>query len=520
MLPSPPFRLGLAAKLALCVIVSTAAFFALFGFLNLRVERAQMREFVAQSAGRITDLILRSTKYAMLHNDREALINTIQELGSHSTIRRIRILDQNGRITLSTDAQEIGQAADRAEKPASRDFFDPQGQHVLGVVRPIENAPECSDASCHVHQAGQRFLGAVDAHLSLAQVDRQMDAQRATLLYFLIGAIVFGSLLAVSFIWFVVYRPVKELIDGTHRVANGDLEYRLPVRSEDELGDLAHSFNRMTAEVAGVQAKIEAEVQRKTAELEQIHATLLRSEKMASIGKLAATVAHEINNPLFGILTYARLVSRELVKHELPQRDELVEQVQTIERESKRCGELVKNLLTFSRQAPSIREPNDLNTVVHRAVMLVKHKLEMQNIALTEELAQDLPPVECDANQIQQVVLVLLVNAAEAMPKGGSLLVATSFGAAPRGQVRVRDTGGGIPTDVLPRIFDPFFTTKEDQNRTGLGLAVAHSIVEQHAGEITVRSTPGEGTEFVVELPLSSVGEPACAGGLNGKQRG
>jgi len=156
--------------------------------------------------------------------------------------------------------------------------------------------------------------------------------------------------------------------------------------------------------------------------------------------------------------------------------------------------------------------------VLRRAVALVKHKLELQTIALEEHLSGDLPPVDCDANQIQQVLLVLMVNAAEAMPKGGKLWVSTSLHAdADLGAVRVKDTGGGIPSDVLPRIFDPFFTTKEDQNRTGLGLAVAHSIVEQHAGEITVRSTPGEGTEFLVELPVSSVGEPALAGGINGK---
>jgi two-component system NtrC family sensor kinase len=229
---------------------------------------------------------------------------------------------------------------------------------------------------------------------------------------------------------------------------------------------------------------------------------------MASIGKLAATVAHEINNPLFGILTYARLVLRELLKHDLPGRDELAEQLQTIERESKRCGELVKNLLTFSRQAPSHRESNDLNTVVHRASVLVKHKLDMQNIRLEEKLAPDLPPVECDANQIQQVILVLMVNASEAMPKGGALEVSTSLDpGAEQGVVRVKDTGCGIAEDVLPRIFDPFFTTKEDQNRTGLGLAVAHSIVEQHAGDISVRSTPGEGTEFTVRLPVAAAVE-------------
>src|SRR5205823_12797880 len=132
------------------------------------------------------------------------------------------------------------------------------------------------------------------------------------------------------------------------------------------------------------------------------------------IGKLAATVAHEINNPLFGILTYARLVLRGLARVEGEGREEMAEQLQTIERESKRCGDLVKNLLTFSRQAPSHREPNDLNMIVHRAVLLVNHKLDMQGMILEELLAKDLPQVKCDANQIQQVVLVLMVNASEA----------------------------------------------------------------------------------------------------------
>jgi two-component system NtrC family sensor kinase len=458
----------------------------------------------------------------MLHNDRDALHNIIRGLGSETGIRRIRLFNKEGRITLSTEAGEINTVVDKnAEacygchqqsapltklnrRDRARRFTDKQGRSVLAVIQPVANAPECSSAACHVHPAGQQVLGVIDANLSLDTVDEQMAQHQANLWYFLMGAIVLGSALAVGFIWIVVYRPVKKLIDGTHRVADGDLAYRLPVGSDDELGDLARSFNKMTAKVEGVQAEIEERVRRKTAELEKVHKTLLSSEKMASIGKLAATVAHEINNPLFGILTYAHLTLRGVQKLEFEGRDEMAEQLQTIERESKRCGELVKSLLTFSRQAPSQREPQDLNTVVHRAVQLVKPKVDMQGIELKETLAEGMPLVECDGNQIQQVILVLMVNASEAMPKGGTLEVSTEFdGIDEQELVRVKDSGSGIPAEVLPRIFDPFFTTKEDQNRTGLGLAVAASIVEQHAGDITVRSEPGAGTEFRVALPAT-----------------
>jgi two-component system NtrC family sensor kinase len=512
-------KLGLAAKLAICVVASTAAFFTLFGYINLRAAQRHSERLIEQSAQRLTDIILRSTRYQMLHNDREALYAMVQDMGHEPGIHCIRVFNQDGRIAFSSSLEDVS-TVQQIPTQRTRTFTDATGRRVLGAIRPIENSPDCATASCHQHPASQRVLGVVDANLTLATVDAQMAQHQASLAYFLIGAIVFGSALAAGFIWIVVYRPVKALIDGTHRVAGGDLDYRLPVTAVDELGDLAASFNKMTAEVAGVQATIEEEVRRKTAELEKAHKSLLKSEKMASIGKLAATVAHEINNPLFGILTYARLVLRGLARLEGEGRDEMVEQLQTIERESKRCGDLVKNLLTFSRQAPSHREPNDLNTIVHRAVMLVKHKLDMQGIELVESLAEPLAAVECDANQIQQVVLVLLVNASEAMAKGGRLAVSTEFiSSAEQGVVRVKDNGSGIAADVLPRIFDPFFTTKEDQNRTGLGLAVAYSIVEQHAGEITVQSEPGKSTEFKVALPAATNGARASPEPVRGSRQ-
>ena len=527
--------MGLAAKLAICLVASTAAFFSLFGYLNLREQREHSTNLILQSAERITDIILRSTQYQMMHNDREALYHGIHSIGSEPGIRRIRIFNKEGRISFSTDPREVNTVVDkraeacygchaqaapltRLERPdRARVFTDARGERVLGVIRPIENAPACSNAACHAHSPDQRVLGVIDANVSLASVDAQTDQRRANLLWVTAAAVVLICFISVMFIWLVVYRPIKELINGTHRVAGGDLNYRLPVRSDDELGDLAASFNKMTSEVAGVQHEIEERVRMKTAELERAHKSLLRSEKLASIGKLAATVAHEINNPLFGILTYARLIQRDVEKSSLPSKDEVTDQLRTIERESRRCGDLVKNLLTFARQAPSHKDATDLKTVVERAVTLVRHKLELQGIELEERYAEDAPPAMCDASQIQQAALVLLVNAAEAMPSGGRLAVSTKVDASGESlHIRVRDTGSGIPPEVLPQIFDPFFTTKEDQQRTGLGLAVARSIVEHHGGDISVQSTPGEGTEFTITLPVAAL---AAATGVGEARR-
>jgi two-component system NtrC family sensor kinase len=319
---------------------------------------------------------------------------------------------------------------------------------------------------------------------------------------------------------------LKELLSGIQKVAAGDMGYRLPTRSGDELGEVATSFNRMTEGLARAQQEItdwghtlEDRVEQKTRELEGAQRAILAREKMASLGRLAATVAHEVNNPLAGILTYARLTLKRLEK--LPcepgVRAEMSESLRTIERESRRCGDLMRNLLAFARQAPSQREPNDLSLLVKHGLALVHHGLELQGIELKEELQQGLPLLPCDAGQIRQVILALLVNAIEAMPNGGRLEVSTALDAGAQAlQVRVRDNGVGIPSEVLPHIFEPFFTTKENHQGTGLGLAVAHSILEQHGGEITVDSTPGKGSEFTISLPLDT---PVPVGAILASQK-
>ena len=521
------FRAGLAVKLAIAVVASFTAFLALFSFLSLREHRRHSEELVLQSADRISDLIQRSTRYQMLHNDREALYEVIAAIGKEPGMRLVRIFNEEGRISFSTDTWEVNRVVDkraeacygchaqaapleRLDRPDRYRIFQSGERRVLGIIRPIENQPACSNAACHAHPAGRRILGVIDVNLWLDGVDRQLAEYRSHLVFYTGLAAVLASLVGVGFIVAVVHRPVKDLIAGTQKVAGGDLSHRLSVHSRDELGELADSFNRMTADLERAREEItawartlEERVQKKTRELERAQTSLVASEKMASLGKLAAVVAHEVNNPLFGILTYARLVLKALEQNEVDpaRRAELVDQLGVIERESRRCGEIVRNLLTFARQQPPRKEPQDLNTLVDRALTLLRHQLELQEVELEKSLAADLPPCCCDGHQIQQAILALLMNAAEAMPQGGTLRVATERDEAAGLRIRIRDTGPGIPPEVLPQIFEPFFTTKEDKHRTGLGLTVARNIIEQHGGNLAVESVAGQGAEFVIALP-------------------
>jgi two-component system NtrC family sensor kinase len=528
-------RVNLTVKLAAAVVTSFAALMALFSYLSLREHRQHSEQLVLTSADRITDLIQRSTSYQMLHNDREALYHMIRAQGSEQGLRRIRIFNEEGRISYSTDAAEVGKVVDkqaeacyachaqakpltRLDRPdRARIYTEPGGDRVLGMIRPIENEPSCWTAACHAHPRTRRILGVIDANMSLASVDAQLADYRSHLVWLTGLAVLLASMVSVGFILAVVHRPVGELMTGIRKVAAGDLGHRLPVYSNDELGELASSFNKMTQDLARANDEItawtrtlEERVERKTQELEKAYAGLIASGKLASLGKLAATVAHEVNNPLFGILTYSRLAQKELVRSGAAggEAGQVFEQLRIIERESRRCGEIVKNLLAFARQQPPQRQPQDLNTLVRRTLTLVRHQLEIQGVEVAERLAGDLPACAADADQIQQVLLVLLMNAAEAMPRGGLLQVTSEWDReANHAVIRVKDNGSGIPSDVLPHIFEPFFTPKEDQHRTGLGLAVARNIVDRHGGTLTAVSTPETGTQFTLSLPIDAPAE-------------
>ncbi len=202
-----------------------------------------------------------------------------------------------------------------------------------------------------------------------------------------------------------------------------------------------------------------------------------------------------------------------LKRHEIENKeDEAVQCLELIAGESRRCGDIVKNLLTFSRSAPMNVQTADLNTVIDRSIRLVQHQFEMAGIQLQLNVQNDLPLIQCDPAQVEQVLLALIMNAIDAMPHGGNLWISTRLiEDSDRIEIEVRDDGAGIPPEILPRIFEPFLTTKESGRGVGLGLAVSHSIVERHSGRIEVTSTLGKGTTFVVTLPLNAPLETTAA---------
>ena len=294
------------------------------------------------------------------------------------------------------------------------------------------------------------------------------------------------SLGLLFFVTKLVLRPISRIVSMSRSVVEGNLSARVGVRPPGEMGVLCEAVDAMAAAVA------QREEQLKIATRKQIG----RTEKLASIGRLAAGIAHEINNPLTGVLTFAHLLRDRPNMDDQDQQD-----LGVIVRETTRVSEIVRGLLDFARERPSVKEPLDVNAVVSRTMRLIRSQKEVEQITIREEFDETLPQITGDANQLQQVLLNLSLNACEAMPQGGTLTISTS---ARDGKVfvKVADTGCGIREEHLDAIFEPFFSTKPSGKGTGLGLSVSYGIIQQHGGALEVESEEGKGTTLTIVLPV------------------
>ncbi len=526
----------LSFKLFVLLIGLLALLFSIYMYTTISNQSSQMMDMVVQNANATTDLIRSSLHYSMKLHRKEDAYQIIEQIAEEPEVKDIRLYNKEGVITYSTDHDEIKKQVDlqadacvichdvtppvhaipyeRRWRIFSEEEQPDEISRILELTTPIENEESCYDVGCHPSPDDVTILGVLDVMISLDRVDANIAQAREQMIVAAIVLIVVVAAIFGFVILFSVRRPVRKLVDATKEVAAGNLDFEISYDTSDELGDLARSFNIMTRELKAAHREItewsdtlEEKVKQKTEALKKAQSQLIQIEKMASLGKLSASVAHELNNPLEGILTYAKLIAKRLRKREELSEimQEMLDDVELIISEAERSGNIVKNLLLFSRKQVGDFETVPIKQIVEKSTRLVEHHLKISQVELKTKYPDEDIGLYCNPNQVQQALIALFVNAVEAMPDGGTLTV--EAGKQDKDGdiiVKISDTGTGIPEEDIPHIFEPFFTKKKEGKGVGLGLSIVYGIIERHGGQISVSSELGEGTTFTITFPATA----------------
>jgi two-component system NtrC family sensor kinase len=408
-----------------------------------------------------------------LFNNDFTLVDRIREVAGVDTVTiffgdlrvSTNVQDESGQRAIGT---RVSQEVFDKVLLAGEEFKDPAyvvNQWYITRYKPLYNHEE--------QIVGMLYVGAQQAAFQ-----RLLDSFRREVVLIAIATIMLAILVAIPVAW-SISRPLTDLAAATRQVAQGDWSVRVPVNGFEEIRSQAESFNTMVETLKGTQEQ------------------LIQKEKLASVGQLAAGVAHEINNPLGSVLLYADILCKETPEEDVQQREDL----QMIIREATRCKTIVNDLLNFSRQNEVLAQDTDVNAMLRDVADEQRKKKIFENITIKTELDPQLTRIQADPLQLHQVFFNLISNAAEAMPDGGQLTLRTRKGPTP-GYVTidVEDTGVGISEENMKKIFTPFFTTKPIGKGTGLGLAIIYGIVKMHRGQIGVKSEVGKGTTFTITL--------------------
>jgi two-component system NtrC family sensor kinase len=413
-------------RLIFAVAFTSLVIIGVFAFFNIKSQSDSLISEVERQANQLAETVIASTRFDMMLNQRDRLQQTINSIGTQPQIRDVRIINKIGEIIYSSDSTNINKMVDkRAEscyachsedKPLeqisiterTRIFrVKPDSNRIIGIITPVYNGKSCWQAECHAHPADQKVLGVLDVSISLAEVDKVIAKREWEIVVFaLIAIIVLGSLIAF-FVRRWISNPVNELLDATMQVSQGNLSYTIKDLSNDEIGKLGQSFNNMTKKLS------EARMQ------------LFQSDKMASLGRLAAGVAHEINNPLTGVLTYSSFLLKRTKDN-----PEFQEDLKVIVRETLRSREIVKSLLDFS----------DINDIIDKAIGVIDNQLSLNKVKIMKQTEPDLPNLTVDANQMQQVFINLFVNSSDAMGKDGGTITVKSqrISLSPYGSTQIK----------------------------------------------------------------------------------
>ncbi len=512
---------SLTGKLILTIGTLMVVGSTIFWYFLFRHQENELIQNSIKYGHSFVDYVRKSTRYGMLTFQQLLIQQTTEAIGSAEGVLSVRIFDNKGKIAYSSDKKDIGTVIDMksqiclgchssgSERPKDtptvlitkgKDF------RVLNIVQPIYNEAACYTSSCHAHQKEQKVLGLVEANLSLALLDNSIKNQGLAITAYVLVFLFVISVVLCTILWNLVSTPVSLLTRGMEKVAGGDLDYHLDINTKDEIGELAQAFNAMTSDLKKAKNELvewgntlEKKVQEKTAAIHMAQAQLIHSEKLASLGRMAAGVAHEINSPLTGIVTFGHLLLKKF-----PQGSEEYEDIEVIIEQANRCSTIIKGLLGFARASAAEKAPTNINDVINHSLNIVRNKADFFNIKIVTDFDDLLAKVKADSSQLQQVFLNMIMNAADAIEGKGTISVITRNIRDNSGdwvEIEFRDTGPGIDDENLAKIFEPFFTTKPVGKGTGLGLAVSHGIIHEHGGSISVKTKQGEGTSFFIKLP-------------------
>ncbi len=518
-------HLKLASKytsFSCCALLVTMFMFAFFHVDKL--NKSFFDEAVYE-ADTLSEMLLRTTYHQMLEDDRERLQQVIDEAGRMVRIERIRVFGREGVVNFSTDHSEIGTALNSqsdgcafchlSESPVlleasaekrSRVFTNSSGAEVLGMTKGIYNEAGCYTAACHFHSVDEKKLGVLDVVVSLEQTSTLTLEHHADIFISAFLMLLILSVFQYLFTQKYVCNPLNKLLEHTQQLASGNLEARIKKWPRDEFGELCQSFNHMAHNLAEAQSELrewgqtlEVKVAERSEEMKGMQAQLVQSAKLASMGELVAGIAHEINNPLGGILMFSSLAAKS---PDVPQ--QVKDNLEVVVSETKRCAKIVRGLLEFSRESIPEKRLDSINRILRQILRLISQQTLFQNIEVQSQYCDDLPDLFVDSDQLQQVFFNMIINAGQAMEEGGVLRLATSLDRENNSVlISIADNGSGISEENLSKIFDPFFSTKTKKG-FGLGLSISYGIIENHGGKISVQSQLGEGTEFRISLPIDA----------------
>ena len=518
------------------ITVLSLIFFVSFGIIFRSVNRGHLNKVFQESGDNISAIVEGALYHSMLTNDKGALKNTIDVINGLPGIEDVNMYDSLNNLVYSSfsddqagrsnpnckdchlDIKSIFPSTEKSLRVinidhecemTSRDY----DYSLLMINAPILNQPSCYTAACHAHKETDKVLGSFVIRIPLENLDTALKESSRD--FFLLAA--FSTMLLIIFLIFFtrnqINKPLNEIIRATDAVSKGDRSTRLNLDSSPmkDVQLVSSTFNKMLDNLQSAREELqvwsqqlEDKVRQKSDELTEMHNELIHVERIASLGKLSSSVAHEINNPLSGVLTYTKLVHKQLSNLDLDDREKLpmLKYLKVIEEETKRCGDIVKGLLDFSRKDQLEFSDSSLHKILQESYLLMEHQMKVSNIDFLKDFSAGSDIIYCSENQIKQACIALLLNASEAVHDNGEIVIKTGTPDEDHIILQITDNGSGISPGDLPNVFEPFFSAKEKVSGIGLGLAIVHGIVQSHKGKVEISSELGMGTSVSIILPL------------------